>query len=292
MSWQKAEISDLKALEEFLIKHETECVAFSAWLKQRIISQLHIQKDLYIFIKKTEHGISEAVLITEYGLICPIIKKRNPGHTHELYRLSKLILQVPNTLSSIMGLKHRVDIIEKIIGKKIKTRIDYHLMSLNTPYLIENHYPQNDIKIFQAKPSDTNKLFKIQKQYELEEVYMDQSLFNENASLAFFRNNLRKEIIFYAEKKGKPIAKAGTNARGYNVYQIGGVFTCYKERRKGIALQLMQELLKYIFAEKKSVCLFVKKTNIAAINLYKKLGFDFLEDFRISYFQNQKQKYF
>jgi len=196
MSWQKAEISDFIALEEFLIKHETECVAFSAWLKQKITSYSHIQKDFYIFLKKNKHNITEAVLITEYGLICPIIKKRKLWHIHELYKLSKLIQNVHNRLNSIMGLTNRVDTIEKIIKKRIKARVDYYLMYLNTNHSREIICPNNNIKILRAKPSDTFKLFKIQKQYELEEVYMDPLLFNENASMVFFRNNLRKEIIF------------------------------------------------------------------------------------------------
>jgi predicted GNAT family acetyltransferase len=90
----------------------------------------------------------------------------------------------------------------------------------------------------------------------------------------------------YAEKNGIPVAKAGTNARGFLTDQIGGVYTDTRERGKGIAQCLMYLLLKKIFKIKKITSLFVKKNNAPAISLYRKLGFEMRENFRISYFFN------
>jgi predicted GNAT family acetyltransferase len=81
------------------------------------------------------------------------------------------------------------------------------------------------------------------------------------------------------------VAKAGTNARGFTVDQIGGVFTVEEVRNSGIAFRVMEELLRRIFAEKSTVCLFVKKNNLPALALYGKLGFHVADGYRISYFK-------
>jgi predicted GNAT family acetyltransferase len=81
------------------------------------------------------------------------------------------------------------------------------------------------------------------------------------------------------------VAKAGTNARGFGVDQIGGVFTLEKLRNSGIAFRVMEELLRQVFAHKDMACLFVKKDNLPALALYKRLGFATADSYRISYFQ-------
>ncbi|MBN1798200.1 MAG: GNAT family N-acetyltransferase [Spirochaetales bacterium] len=291
MSWQKLELMDLGLLENFLIKNELECVTFSAWLKEKIISQAHLQRDLAVYINKNKNhlmgadSISEALLVTEYGMICPIIQKNSGVHPHRLQRLSYLIHQTPCALSSIMGLEINVKTVEKLlINRIVKSRVDYYLMVLDKAHFHDNSNNLiKDITIRKARTTDAAALFDIQKRYELEEVCLNPYLFDDNACLSLLKNNLRKEIIFIAEKNGKPFAKAGTNARGYNIYQIGGVFTRQEYRRHGIAHSLMLELLKYIFRLEKTACLFVKKINKPAFMLYKKLGFKIVSDFRISY---------
>jgi predicted GNAT family acetyltransferase len=291
LSWQKAEATDLGLLENFLLKHEIECVTFSAWLKEKIISASHLQNDLPIFINKNKNhiigadSIQEAVLITEYGMICPIMKKREENQIHGLLSLSHFLYQTGSALSSIMGLTSNVEVIEKLLVNCVeKSKVDYYLMVLNK----KNFHDQTislpkDIIIRRARLGEAASLFNIQKQYELEEVCLNPYLFDDNACLAMLKNSLRKELVFIALEDGRPLAKAGTNARGYNVYQIGGVFTTREYRRKGISYNLMMELLKYIFKLNKIACLFVKKANIPAIMLYKKLGFKTVANFRITY---------
>ncbi len=291
MSWQKLDKTDLGLLEDFLIKNEIECVPFSAWLKEKIISQTHLKKDFNIYVNRNKNhmvgadSIHEAVLITEYGMICPIIRTTMQAQPHRLLALSHFIHQPQVALTSILGLKENVEIIEHLLlNRSVKSKVEYYLMALHISNFREKTgvLPRG-IKIRKARASDAEILFPIQKQYELEEVCLNPYLFDNVACFNLLKNNLRKEIIYLAEENGVPIAKAGTNARGYNIYQIGGVFTHRKYRRKGLSYALMLELLKHIFRLDKSVCLFVKKLNTPALMLYKKLGFTVLTDFRISY---------
>jgi GNAT superfamily N-acetyltransferase len=291
LSWEKLEKKDLGLLEDFLIKNEIECVTSSAWLKEKIISQAHLRKDFTIFINKNKNhlvgagSIHDAVMITEYGMICPIIKNDIRRQPHRLLALSHFINQAPVIPTSILGLKENVEIIERLlVNRGVKTRVDYYLMALSkAEFKGANTAAPPDIKIRKARISDAEILFDIQKQYELEEVCLNPYLFDDDSSFALLKNNLRKEIIYFAQSNGTPIAKAGTNARGYNVYQIGGVFTQRNYRRMGLAHLLMLELLKHIFRLNKTACLFVKKINKPAVMLYRKLGFTIIADFRITY---------
>jgi predicted GNAT family acetyltransferase len=95
---------------------------------------------------------------------------------------------------------------------------------------------------------------------------------------------LKEEIVYVAELDGVPVAKAATNARGFDVDQIGGVYTVPGERGKGIGAVVVGALLKALFAEKSSACLFVKKRNRPAIALYDRLGFEPVTDYIISYY--------
>jgi ribosomal protein S18 acetylase RimI-like enzyme len=288
----RAELTDLKDLEEFLIKNEVECVGFSAWLREKITSTPHIRNDFTVFIKRNKNhavggeSISEAVLITELGLIYPVVRKRTTAHLHDLHELEHFFRESPLHNNSIIGLAHSVEMIEKLVREEIRARVDYHLMFLKNNDADPAPRPlPRDVKIRQASILDALALYDLQKSYELEEVYLNPEAFNDTACYAFLKNSLRKEIIYIAERHGRPLAKAGTNARGYHVWQIGGVFTRQEERGKGLCLALMRTLLVDMFKNGKAACLFVKKSNRPAINLYKKLGFKIVDNFRITYFK-------
>jgi ribosomal protein S18 acetylase RimI-like enzyme len=293
MSWARAELVDFLDLQQFLMKHEALCVGFSAWLKDKIISTPHIRNDFTVFIRRNkkhiagEDAISEAVLITEQGLIFPLVKKRVPGRVHNLSELSRFIQSFPTNLNSIIGISGSVDIIEKLVKLPVRSRVQYFLMATDGfPRGLKPPAPIRGVSLRDADLSDALFLFDLQKNYELEEVYLNPESFNETACYANLKNTLRKEILIFAERNGLPIAKVGTNARGYNMFQIGGVYTRPQERRKGLSFLLMYELLKRMFKDGKKACLFVKKTNDAAIKLYQKLGFRIIDNFRITYFKN------
>jgi predicted GNAT family acetyltransferase len=96
-------------------------------------------------------------------------------------------------------------------------------------------------------------------------------------------NTLKYQEIYYAVLEGMPVAKAGTNARGIEYDQIGGVFVSPAYRNRGFARQVLTHLLKSIFLQGRKPCLFVKKSNSPALGLYRSLGFQERGTFRISY---------
>ena len=88
-----------------------------------------------------------------------------------------------------------------------------------------------------------------------------------------------------AEHHRRPVATAATNTRGFQVDQIGGVFTTPDRRRTGLGTAVMLALLRDIFHRKKQACLFVKTANVAALRLYERLGFSARGGYRISYYR-------
>jgi hypothetical protein len=117
-------------------------------------------------------------------------------------------------------------------------------------------------------------------------VVINRQRFSEQACRQNLKRSLRRQLVLMAECNGKVVAKAGTNARGFATDQIGGVFTVEKERNRGVASLVMVELLGRIFSEKSMVCLFVKKNNMPALSLYRKLGFTIADGYRINYFKS------
>ena len=83
----------------------------------------------------------------------------------------------------------------------------------------------------------------------------------------------------------KPNQAMGPPGKNFAADQIGGVYTAENVRNSGIAYRVMEELLRRIFAEKNTACLFVKKDNRPALTLYRKLGFRIAEGYQICYFK-------
>ena len=128
-------------------------------------------------------------------------------------------------------------------------------------------------------------LLPLQIRYELEEVVINRKRYSEQVCRQNLKRALRQQLVLMAEQNGRVVAKAGTNARGFTTDQIGGVFTVENERNSGIAFRVMEELLRRIFSDKHTASLFVKKDNLPALSLYRKLGFRIFDGYQISYFK-------
>jgi len=226
-------------------------------------------------------------LYSPYGILYPKIEQISPP---ELSRAGQLLTEITHNLFSVMGLKSEVTDTCRLIEKQPHTIVDYYLMVLFRKDYKEESLNEEDkenqkgISIKRARPGDTKNLFPLQEAYELEEVVLDKRNYNPKFSFANFRKSISNNIILYAELNGKPVAKAGTNARGFNTDQVGGVFTVKEERGRGLGRIVMKNLLFCIFKEKEAASLFVKKNNIPAIRLYERLGFEIIDEYRIAYF--------
>jgi len=192
-------------------------------------------------------------------------------------------------LYSVMGPVREVTWLTNQLSLSPIVTVDYHLMvqsreSFASPSRESVPCPPG-LMVRTAYPRDVNALLPLQIRYELEEVVINRQRHSEQICRQNLKRSLRQQLVLMAEQNGQVVAKAGTNARGFTTDQIGGVFTVEKVRNSGIAFRVMEELLRRIFAEKLTACLFVKKNNLPALCLYRKLGFRVADGYQISYFK-------
>ena len=275
MSWRPATRADRDALLEFLLQDEASCVPFTARLRTG-------RGDRKYSLPAAMMEASPAPCSAPPpGLLLPMLAP-DPATGAELVTVLR---EFRPHVHSIMGIGRSVAAVEAHMPVMPTTRIEYFLMTVSRRGL-KPALPSLDrrVRVRVANASDAEALFPLQKGYELEEVVIDPYHFNDEQCMRLLKRTLREELVFVAERDGVPVAKAATNARGFLVDQIGGVYTEPGERGGGFAKVVVSELLKRIFQEKEAACLFVKKSNRPAISLYERLGFEPVTEYVISYY--------
>jgi predicted GNAT family acetyltransferase len=276
MSWRAAGRKDLGVVLDYLLRDEALCVPLTSRLRVgRRGCSLYFDTD-------ATGSVSDCILFSSTGLLLPMLSRTDGAQEG----LSAVLRDLRETVHSIMGVGRSVKAIEELLPLPPTTRIEYFLMTLPRECLRPAlPSPQTEgVRVRKADIHDDEELFPLQKGYELEEVVINPSHFNDGQSMKLLRQSLREEIVYEAERSGVPVGKAATNARGFGVDQIGGVYTTPRERGKGIGGLVVTALLREVFAEKKAACLFVKKRNFPAIALYERLGFSLVTDYVISYY--------
>jgi predicted GNAT family acetyltransferase len=275
VSWRQAGRRDLAALLEFLLPEEALFVPFTSRLRAG-------SRGFEIYMDADATGaVRDCFLHTSGGLLLPALS----ADAREGKELSSLLNSLRPMVHSIMGVGRCVDVIEANLPLPPTTRVEYFLMTLDAgsrhPVLPPD---PPGLRVRKADAWDADLLYPMQKCYELEEVVITPAHFNESQCMKSLRLALREQLVYVAEVEGIPVSKAATNARGYKVDQIGGVYTVPSQRGKGLAKAVVSELLKEVFSEKQAACLFVKKHNRSALALYERLGFSPMTDYVISYY--------
>lgn len=281
-NWTPLTKRTLPGLIQFLAPVEWSCVSFTDKLGGGHTPRLPEGNHRVIVRLRRDGRVDGAILQSAGGLYHPVLDAAAPNIEEAA---AAILLRGSRRLFSIMGITRDVYALESALRRSARQEVEYHLMVQDEPP-VERPYPRlpQGMAIRKACESDSVPLIGLQEKYEIEEVLLDGSRFNRAASLRRLVETLRTQVVYVAEWNGTPIAKAGTNARGFFYDQIGGVFTDRRLRSKGIGSQLMRRLLSHIADEKKSGTLFVKKHNAPALRMYRGLGFAIQESFRISYF--------
>jgi ribosomal protein S18 acetylase RimI-like enzyme len=275
MSWRPAGRRDLPAILELLLRDEALCVPVTSRL-------LAGARGCEVYLNADARGnVSECILFTSAGLLLPVLAGEDATHDG----LGDVLRGLSPAVHSIMGVGRCVGGAESLLPLPPTTRIEYFLMTLPRASLRPLlPHDSSGVLLRKADPYDAEALFPLQKEYELEEVVIDPTHFSDAQCMKLLKHALRDELIFVAELDGVPVAKAATNARGFGVDQIGGVYTVPEKRSKGLGARVVAELLEAVFVDKGAACLFVKKRNRPAIALYDRLGFAPVTDYIISYY--------
>ena len=275
MSWRPAARKDFTAIHDFLLRDEALYVPFTSRLRSA-------SRGWEVYCRSAGDGVvNGCFLFTTGGLLLPALTDVD----EDLGELTNLVLDLRPMVHSIMGVGKGVRAIEAALPLPPTNRIEYFLMTLPRSALrplIPSSLP--GITVRQADPFDAEEMFPLQRGYELEEVVIAPSHFSDAQCMKLLRTSLKEQLVYVVERDGTMTAKAATNARGYGVDQIGGVYTVPSERGKGLGGLAVAELLRSVFTEKKEACLFVKKHNRPALALYERLGFTPVNDYLISYY--------
>jgi uncharacterized protein len=189
--------------------------------------------------------------------------------------------------ASAIGLAADVSRYEAALRLEAKAAVAYRLMArrLGSGAAPAAGRLPRDIRMRRALSSDLEALLPLQEAYEREEVLTPIHEFDEAACRASLARALERQLVLLAEEGGTAVAKAGTNARGLAVDQVGGVYTLPARRGRGLAAALVAALLAEIEGAGRSSSLFVKPHNAPAMSLYRGLGFVEIEDFRAAYYE-------
>ena len=226
-----------------------------------------------------------ALLVSRGGLILPVLDERKTWHADDIRVLKRKVVFFTASIHSVLGSKRDVRITTDALSIQPKSQVEYILMVKPDPHFPEE--PGRNIPglvIRKAGKQDAQSLYPLQYGYEHEEVLVHPGRFNAENCMAMLKRNLVKQIIYIAELNGTPIAKAGTNGIGFTYCQLGGIYTVPEFRKRGISTSLVKSLVKDIEHSGKRSCLFVKKSNTIARQVYRNLGFRDCIDFDVAYF--------
>lgn len=287
--FEKPQKVHIQSIQKFLIPNEYRCIGLVSHLIEH--NEITIPtneksqiQDFYILVhsEKSILPIVVAVFILlKNGILYHCVDRDFDWQNCPLPCLEWL-KKAP--IYCIIGSKEPSIYIESFKQKKTKRSVEYFLMvhaqkePMHTIQKIEE--PYNLTKITQKHIKD---IYPLQKGYEKEEVMPPGEAFNKKACLALLQKNIENQHIFAIYLNGTAVAKAGTNALGYNWNQLGGVFTAPEHRGKGLAKHLVRHLIDMGKQTNKGTALFVKTTNQAALHAYKTVGFIQKENFSIIY---------
>ncbi|MDR0567994.1 MAG: GNAT family N-acetyltransferase [Spirochaetaceae bacterium] len=229
-------------------------------------------------------GNSLAVLLSSKGTLFPVFNGRPDI---PMPRFMGGFLK-KNAIHAVQGLRPEVETLEtglRPLGASSVEKIDYDLMALDrhpNPHTLRRG--PGKLILRRPGPNDTEALFLLQAAYEQEEVLPAGAEFYPAACRLSVEHIITRERALIAELEGRILGKINTNAASLSRYQIGGVYVLPEYRGLGIATRLTAAFAKEIIAEGKLVTLFVKKQNLPARSVYRRIGFISIGDYRISYY--------
>jgi len=144
---------------------------------------------------------------------------------------------------------------------------------------------KNTGEIIKCTAQNFEELVPLQFEYEKVEVLIEGMEANLSECRLGLIGKLKSQDIYANVLGGEIVAKAGTNAKGINWIQIGGVYTKPLYRKLGIAAKLVSHIAQIALSSDKQVTLFVRELNTKAFHSYERAGFVRKGSWRIVYYK-------
>jgi len=279
--WQKMRTTDIPAVEALLCDIEYNYVGACA----RFIMRQASKEPVWLLRRKEDAPGGNnilALIINSKSTVIPIFRGLNEIPPLNFF---KGILN-NKKIHSVQGLKDEVIILENEFlkaGRRAADIIDYNLMSLDNPPNEIKNYPEG-LVLCVPKMTDIDAVAPLQAAYEREEVIPKGSVFSPAASRLNIAQIIADGRILAAKLDGRFVGKINVSAVSFTRFQVGGVYVHPDFRGLGIAGKMASVFISSLIEKGKGVTLFVKKKNAAARKLYTRLGFSYINDYRITYY--------
>jgi ribosomal protein S18 acetylase RimI-like enzyme len=287
--WRRATQADLAALEVFLRGREVEAAGFIGRILREGRLRLPAAPQGGIWIREDGDARVVAALL---GLPGGVWFPQLPSGAGDAEGLAAAFDARPTPLFSgpirpttVIGPAGSVRTFEACLRLVPDLSVPYRLMSRG-PFAARAETRNNyeDMVVERCGLEALEALYPLQKAYEEEEVLTPLHVFDAEGCRAFLARSLREQLVFaMGREPGVFVGKAGTNARAFTLDQIGGVYVLPELRGRGLGRALMETLLAFMGRDGRASSLFVKKTNAAALGLYRGLGYDTGDDFLADY---------
>lgn len=274
--WHPAKEKDREELMAFTRKRESWACSFSdKTFGQKTWPGKHTP---YIY---RDGRIIAAVLFSKTGTILPVLTEEQELNRQILSELRDLRSEYDYRSYACIGQDAHVKEFINIFALQSLIALEYFTMSFygnleHAPYL-------PGYRIERAGMKDLDDLLPIACLYEQEEVVTELHRFDPRHCRQGQLYSLKNQHVYLIRHGEKIIARAQTNAIGIGMEQVGGVYVLSEYRGQGLGKAIMTSLIVDINSRGKNACLFVKKKNLIAKNLYKKLGFSIEGNFRVAY---------
>ena len=292
----------------FVQQHEYRCIDLAEQLRLCLYPDYapRYKKAAAIYACPQRHTCPQpqkiccgVLLFSTYGLLFHCIDTDIPEETILDFGRFFLSEDFPyKELHAVAGICEHTLLFEQVMSEaahiRLDAAVDYYLMRCAKPCTDTffqtaesklNTTLNTALSIERATENDLAELFPLQLDYENTEVAYEGRPINPAVCKLSLRARLTTEYIYKVSANGRIVAKAGTNARGFHWFQIGGVYTLPAYRNKGLAAAAVAHLINTHSTEAHGFALFVKTANTAALRVYEKLGFEQCGLFRMSYWK-------
>jgi len=267
-------------LEDFIKPYEAFCIQLASYIRKE-------SDNLYALCDE-QHPLSEKNI---YGVI---YFKSTLLHCIPDYSKNESLINAAltdfladKTIKCINGERENTEKIKNLLKTDIKPLSNYYKLLIIDDYS-QLMPPQEklscDDEIHRATINNLDELLELQKNYVQEEVAPPGKQVEDLEVKIILKQILKNQVCVVLKSDTVPVAKANTNAIGWNYVQIGGVYTHPAYRRNSYGWHLVYNLCHRILKTKRKAVLYVKEKNIPALSLYDKIGFTQIGDFEIAYY--------
>ena len=280
LRWRKLGRGDEGRAEEFLRSREYYGVTACA----RFLSKQPPSCQMWRLADPFSPLAVQAMILRSGGMILPIlgeIRSIPPLH------FMKGFLSKP-PVHLVQGLLGDVQLLEAALadlGCYAAEQRDYDLMALDRAPEAEGPgaFPRG-LDLRSPGFADFEALYPLQAGYEEEEVLPRGAVLNHASCRLALSSILSKEQSLIACLDNRIVGKINTNAVSFTRVQIGGVYVLPEYRGLGIGRRMTAVFAGELIAQGRGLTLFVKKNNLAAQKIYRRIGFEEAGDYRISYY--------